>query len=135
MSTESDHEIVRRLFEEVWNAGDPDAAKEIVGESYTSIENQTFPTLPGPEIVAAELALYQTLYTGLNFKVERMFSEGRTIVTVWQATGESTTETFETRGGETVPKSLEAEGVSLTEVTDGKVTAHRFLWPRYPLFP
>jgi hypothetical protein len=98
----------RRLFEDVWNHGNLEAAGEIVDQQYSSIENQTFPSAPGPQIVAADLELYRSLYDGLNFKIKRMYTEGHTI---------------------------EAEGVSLTEVRDGKIKAHRFLWPRDPLSP
>jgi ketosteroid isomerase-like protein len=135
MSKESDTEFVRRYFEVVWNADSAEAAKALVHDNYTSIENLVFASTPGPQIVAAEMQLYRSLYDGLNFKIERVFSEGNTIVTVWQASGTSKTETFVNRKGDPQAKTLEAEGVSLTEVKDGKIAAHRFLWPRRRLSP
>jgi hypothetical protein len=135
MSAENDKALVRRFFEEVWNQNSVEAAKQIVHDNYSSIENVDFPSAPGPQIVADEMKLYGSLYAGLSFKIERMFTEGNTVVTVWQASGTSKHETFVNRKGETVPKSLQAEGVSLTEAKDGKIAAHRFLWPRSPLFP
>jgi SnoaL-like polyketide cyclase len=101
---------------------------------HSSIENLVFASTPGPQIVAAEMELYRSLYEGLRFNIERMFTEGNTVVTVWQASGTSKDETFVNRAGKTEPKSLRAEGVSLTEAKDGKIAAHRFLWPRSPLF-
>jgi len=71
------------LVEEVWNDGNLEAAKEIVDKNYSSIENQVFASTPGPEIMAADIELYQSLYDGLNFQIERMFTEGDTVVTVW----------------------------------------------------
>ena len=65
------------------------------------------------------MELYRSLYEGLSFKVERMFTEGNTVVTVWQASGTSKDETFVNRMGNTEPRSLRAEGVSLTETKDG----------------
>jgi hypothetical protein len=135
MSKESDEELVRRFFEEVWNQNSVEAAKAIVHDHYSSIENLVFDITPGPQIVAAEMELYRSLYEGLHFKIERMFTEGNTVVTVWQASGTSKDETFVNRRGDVVPKSLEAEGVSLTEATDGKISAHRFLWPHKRLSP
>jgi ketosteroid isomerase-like protein len=135
VAAEADKALVRRLFEDVWNLGNLEAAGEIVDQHYSSIENQTFTSTPGPQIVAADLELYRSLYDGLNFKIKQMFTEGHTIVTIWTASGTSKVETFVDRSGRERPKSLEAEGVSLTEVRDGKITAHRFLWPRDPLFP
>ena len=135
MSKESDTEFVRRFFEVVWNANSIEAAKALVHDNYTSIENLVFASTPGPQIVAAEMRLYRSLYDGLNFKIERVFSEGNTVVTVWQASGTSKTETFVNRKGDPQAKTLEVEGVSLTEVKDGKIAAHRFLWPRRLLSP
>jgi hypothetical protein len=135
MSAENDKALVRRFFEEVWNKNNAEAAKEIVHEQYSSIENLDFAFKPGPTLVAEEMDLYRSLYDELSFKIVRMFTEGNTVVTVWQASGKSKDVTFVNRKGETVPKSLQAEGVSLTEAKDGKIAAHRFLWPRSPLFP
>ena len=135
MPAQSDKDLVRRFFEDVWNKNDASAAKAIVHDRYSTTENITFPTLPGPEIVAAELGFYGSLYDRLNFKIGRMFTEGDTVVTVWEASGVSKTETFINRKGDVEPKSLRAEGVSLTEAKDGRIAAHRFLWPREPLFP
>ena len=135
MSKDNDKDLVRRFFEEVWNQNSVEAAKAIVHDHYSSIENLVFDITPGPQIVAAEMELYRSLYEGLNFKIERMFTEGNTVVTVWQASGTSKDETFVNRRGDVVPKSLEAEGVSLTEARDGKISAHRFLWPHKRLSP
>jgi hypothetical protein len=135
MSTQGDEALIRRLFEEVWNHHNLEAAKEIVGDHYTSIENQVFDSIPGPQIVAAEIELYDSMYDELTFQIERMFTAGETIVTIWKVSGISKDVFFSNRKGETVPKSLRAEGVSLSKVKDGRITANRFLWPRQPLFP
>jgi hypothetical protein len=135
MSEEEDQNLVRRFFEKVWNQNNAEAAKGIVSDQYSSTENQIVRSTPGPQIVAAEIELYSSLYEGLSFKIERMFIDGNTVVTVWQASGTSKSSTFVDRVGNTVPRTLQAEGVSLTEVKDGKISAHRFLWPRDPLFP
>ena len=135
MSAQANKDLVQRLFEEVWNQNNHAVANEIVHKEYTSIENQVFASTPGPEIVAAEIKLYHSLYDRLHFEIERMFTEGDTIVTIWKADGVSKTETFVARDGKTVPKSLRSEGMSLSEIKDGRISAHRFLWQRDPLFP
>ena len=110
MSKEGDKDLVHRFFEVVWNQNSVEAAKAILHEHYSSVENLVFSVTPGPQIVAAEMKLYHSLYERLHFKIERMFTEGKTIVTVWQASGKSKDETFIYRKGDTVPRSLEAEG-------------------------
>jgi hypothetical protein len=101
----------------------------------SSIENQVFSSTPEPQIVAADVELHRSLYDELSLQIERMFTEGRTIVTIRTASGTSKVETFVNRGGQTAPKAPRAEGVSPSKVGEGKVTAHRFLWPRDLLFP
>jgi ketosteroid isomerase-like protein len=135
MSAQANKTLVQRLFEEVWNQNNLTVANEIIHKEYSSIENQVFASTPGPEIVAAEIKLYHSLYDGLHFQVEQMFAEGDTIVTVWKADGVSKTETFVARDGQSVPKTLRAEGASLSEIKDGRIAAHRFFWQRDPLFP
>jgi limonene-1,2-epoxide hydrolase len=135
MSVQASEAVVRRFFEEVWNKNDAKAADEIVHQNYRSIENQVFPSTPGPQIVAAELELFRSLYDQLNFQIERMFTDGDTIVTIWKASGISKEVTFFNRKGEEVPKTLEAVGVSLSEVKEGKIAANCLLWPRNPLHP
>ena len=77
MSAENDKALVRRFFEEVWNQNSVEAAKQIVHDNYSSIENVDFPSAPGPQIVADEMKLYGSLYAGLSFKIERMFAPTR----------------------------------------------------------
>ena len=78
MSTQGDEALVRRLFEEVWNHHNAEAAKEIVADHYASIENRAFDSTPGPRIVAAEVELYDSLYDDLKFQIDRMFTAGDT---------------------------------------------------------
>ena len=59
---------------------------------------------------AAELEFYRSLYEGLGFKIERMFTGGNTVVTVWQASGTSRDETFVNRTGKTVSNRCEPKG-------------------------
>lgn len=129
MTAESDKALVRRFFEEVWNQNNLETAREIVHENYESPEGQTFIGLPGLDILAADLKLYQELYRELKFTIDRMFVEDHAVWTVWQATGESKIHTFADRQGGIRPQQLGAQGVSLTEVRDGKVASHRLLWP------
>jgi hypothetical protein len=45
-----------------------------------------FDSTSGPVIVAAEVELYDSLYDDLKFQIERMFTAGEMIVTIWKAT-------------------------------------------------
>ena len=135
MSAQQSKAMVRRLFEEVWNQNRPEAAKEIIHDDFSSAENITFESVRGLKLLAAEMEFYRDLYSDLRFKIGRMFTQGDTVVTVWEASGVANHEVFTSRSGKEVHKSLRAKGVSLSRIADGKIIENGFYWPRHPLFP
>lgn len=135
MSAQQNKAMVRRLFEEVWNQDNMDVAKEILHSDYSSSENITFAFLRGLQVLAADINFYREMYSNLNFQIERMFTEGDTVVTVWRASGVANNEFFDNRKGERENKRLEAEGVSLSRIADGKIIESKLYWPRHPLTP
>jgi ketosteroid isomerase-like protein len=135
MSAQQNKAMVHRLFEEVWNQDKMDVAKEILHDDYSSSENITFATLRGLQVLAADIKFYREMYSNLNFQIKRMFIEADTVVAVWQASGVANNEEFINRKGESENKRLQAEGVSLTRIADGKIIESNFYWPRNPLFP
>lgn len=135
MSTHAHETLVRRLFEEVWNQGNLDAAKELLHEAYRSAENITFASLRGPDVLAADITFYRELYADLRFEIEQLFSHDDLVVAMWRASGIANHELFTDRGGEERHKALAAEGVSLSRIADGKIIESRMYWPRYPLLP
>lgn len=135
MSAQQSKAMVRRLFEEVWNQDKAEAAKDIIHDDYSSTENITFASVRGLKLLAAETKFYRELYSDLKFKIERMFTQGDTVVTVWEASGVANREVFTSRSGKEVHKSLRAKGVSLSRIANGKIIESTFYWPRDPLFP
>ena len=135
MSVQQNKAIVHRLFEEVWNQDKMDVAKEILHDDYSSSENITFATLRGLQVLAADIKFYREMYSNLNFQIKRMFIEGDTVVTVWQASGVAKSEFFTNRKGEEENRSLRAEGVSLSRIADDKIIENNLYWPRNPLSP
>ena len=135
MTAQQSKALVRRLFEEVWNQGEMGGAKEFIHDDYSSAENITFASERGPKVLAAETKFYRDIYSDLNFKVGRMFTQGDTVVAVWEASGVANHEFFTSRSGKKVNKSLRAAGVSLSRIADGKIIESRLYWPRHPLFP
>lgn len=134
-SAEQNEALVRRLFEEVWNQDKMDVAEGIIHDDYRSSENITFASERGIRVLAADINFYREMYSDLNFQIERMFSQGDTVVAVWQASGVATNEFFTDRAGRERNKSLQAEGVSLSKIADGKIIESGLYWPRDPLFP
>lgn len=98
--------VVRRLFEEVWNQHKMEVAQEIIHDGYSSAEKITFAARRGLQVLAAEMNFYREMYADLNFKIERMFTEEETVVSIWPSSGIANHETFIDRDGDEQHKSL-----------------------------
>ena len=142
MSAENEA-LVRRLFEEVWNQGNSNAAKEIVHQGYTSGDGPFWISTPeagalepgrysqaGLETLEEEIKSYRETYSDLRFEIERFFSEKNLIVATWHAKGIVNNEFIPTRTGAEIPLELDSEGMSLSRIADGKIIENRLYWPR-----
>jgi hypothetical protein len=137
-------DIVRRFIEAGWNAGSGEPVGDIVADDYESNDGGFFvPTrgpggfrrLTGAEAVSRHIGMYQAIYDGLTFTVERMTVDDDTVTTVWTPAGTTREGTFTDRSGRERPFELRGEGVSRTAVVDGKVTRHDMFWARDPVSP
>jgi ketosteroid isomerase-like protein len=145
MSEDALKTVVRRFFEAGWNACDAKAVSDIVHDDYESNDGHFFRTTPdvpgglerlaGTRALAGHIGQYKELYDGLRFTIERMTVDGDTVTTVWSPAGTTRDRTFTTRSGRESPYSLRGNGVSRTQVLDGKVVRHDLYWARDPLFP
>ena len=145
MEQDARQAIVRRFFEEGWNAADAAAVSDLIDEGYASNDGLFLTTdtdlpgglerLSGAEAFAEHIRQYQALYDGLRFTVRRMVADAGAVITVWDPSGTTRDKTFIDRDGDERPYRLEGEGVSITEVVGGKVTRHDLFWKRDPLFP
>ena len=136
MSAENET-LVRRWFEEVWNQGNLDAAKEILHEDYMSPRgpfwNETLQqmTEAGLATLKEEMNAYREKYSDLRFEIERTFSEKDLVISTWRAYGIVKNEFFTNRAGRKVPVELNGtEGMSLSRFADGKIIENRLYWPR-----
>lgn len=71
MSTESNKAVVRRFIAEVWNAGNFDAADELVHPEYAISGIGT-----GPDAVRHNVSIYRTAFPDLECVVEQLIAEG-----------------------------------------------------------
>jgi ketosteroid isomerase-like protein len=129
-------DVVQRLFDEVLNQDRADIATELIHERYTPTESVLRePDTTGPDLFRREMEVYRALYADMHFALERVITDGDTIIAIWNAAGTSQHETFVTRAGREAPRRLQARVVSLSEIADGKIIRHQLFWQRDPLFP
>src|SRR4051812_30497360 len=71
MATESNKLLVQRFIAEVWNAGNLDAADELVHEDYS------IPGIgKGPAAVKHNASVYRKAFPDLEWRIDQMIAEG-----------------------------------------------------------
>ncbi len=139
MTDDTRRVIVRRLFEEGWNSGNPALVSDIIHEDYDSNDGGFFRTgsdvpgglerLTGADAFADHVRKYGEIYNDLRFTIDKMVLDGETVITIWTPSGTTKHQTVIDRAGRPHPLELSAQGVSLTDVVEGKVTRHDMFWP------
>ena len=77
--------VVRRFFEELWNAGDLDAADSLLSPAHVHHIGER--RLDGPEGVKAAVTRFRGAFPDLHFTIEDVVSDGDRVVVRWIATG------------------------------------------------
>jgi steroid delta-isomerase-like uncharacterized protein len=119
--SESNKDVIRRIYAEALNQGNLDVADELVAESF-----QLHDFVPGerPTGPAALKAITRQLHTAfpndLKFTIEDLVAEGDRVVVRWTQRGTHEGEYF---GG--IPATglkIEQQAIVMYRVVDGKVT-------------
>lgn len=132
--------LVRRLFDEGWDSGNPASVSDIIDKAYDSNDGGFFRTGPdvpgglerltGVEAFVEHVQSYQRLYDDLHFTIVSMITNGDMVITLWTASGTDKNRTFIDRGGHERHYELGDEGgISLVGVAESKVTRLDMFWP------
>ncbi len=82
MSVEENKATVRRLFEEFWNANNPDVADELVHPDYPHGE-----AVSGLENFRTGRFLWLEILPDQQFILDEVVAEGDTVIVRWTSTG------------------------------------------------
>lgn len=118
--TEENKAVVRRFVEEVINAGDLDAADELIAPDHVNHDPTAPETSPGPEGIKQLIGMYRKAFPDIHFHIEEMISEGDTVAHRWTFTG---THEGALMGVEPTGRRVEVMGVEMNRVENGKITA------------
>jgi ketosteroid isomerase-like protein len=115
MSEIENKAIVRRIFEEMWNTGDLDAAEKLFAE---------------PVGVARFVGEFLGAFPDLQHTVEELLVDGERVVARFTARGTHSGpwKEFPASG-----RRIEYTGVTLATVRAGKITQHQTWWDRAEL--
>jgi steroid delta-isomerase-like uncharacterized protein len=114
--SEQNEEIVRRIFDEVWNKGNIDVADQLVGANFVLHDPaQTLDRdLAGFKKHIAEV---RAAFPDIHFTVEDMLAQGDKVVSRWSAQG---THRGDFLGVRATGKQMTVTGILVTRHANGK---------------
>lgn len=122
-STEArNKEIVRRINEEVWAAGNLDLIDEHVAEDYVEHSNASPEPIRGPAGYKANVREFHDGFSDVEVTTEDLIAEGNTVVNHWTFTA---THTGEYAGIEPTGADVEFSGISIIDLEDGIIIEDR----------
>ena len=116
--------ILRRFFEELFNAGDLSVADEIVAADYIN-HNAVPGETPGREGLKQFVAYLRSAWAALHFTVEDQIAEGDKVVTRWTATG---VHEGEFAGIPATGKRVTFMAINIHRVVDGQIQEGWLEW-------
>ena len=118
MSTEENKALVRRFYEDVWNRGNVEVAKDIFADDYARHDLRPTQAEPGGAGQAKIAADFRRAFPDLTFHVDVVLAENDLVAARWTAEG---THSGTWGGLEPTGRRARFSGVNIFRIRDGKV--------------
>ena len=118
MSAEQNKALVRRFYEEVWNRGNVDVAREIFANDYVRHDLRQNRASAGWQGMAKIASEFRAAFPDLSMHLDLLIAEGDLVAARWTTVG-----TFTGSWGDVAPtgKGVEFSGVNIFRIRDGRV--------------
>lgn len=123
--SDANKNVIRRLFEEVWNKGNLPVAEELFAQNYSHHDSSTPDFGRGPESEKKRVTLYRTAFPDVRLTVEDMIAEGETVTARWSCKG---THRGDLNGIAPTGKQFNISGISVARFTSGKISESWVNW-------
>jgi steroid delta-isomerase-like uncharacterized protein len=123
--SEGNKNVVRRLFEEVWNKGNLPVTDELFAPNYAHHDSSTPDVGRGPESERKRATLYRTAFPDLRLTIEDIIAEGETVTARWSCRG---THNGEFSGTAPTGKQFTISGISIARFANGKMAEGWVNW-------
>jgi len=123
--SELNKNVVRRLFEEVWNKGNLPVADELFSPNYARHDSSTPDVGRGPESEKKRATLYRTAFPDLRLTVEDIIAEGETVMARWSCRG---THKGDLSGIAPTGKQFTISGITVGRLANGKIAESYVNW-------
>jgi predicted ester cyclase len=90
MTTEANRALVLRFYEEVWNRGNVDAAREVFAPDYVRHDLRPLAALPGPDGQAKIAAEFRAAFPDLRMTVDLIVAKDDLVAARWTTSGTHT---------------------------------------------
>jgi ketosteroid isomerase-like protein len=123
--SDANKNVVRRLFEEVWNKGNLPVADELFAQNYSHHDPSTPEFGRGPESEKKRATLYRTAFPDVRLTAEDIIAEGETVTVRWSCKG-----THKGALSDIAPtgKQVTISGISVAHFTSGKMVEGWVNW-------
>jgi len=121
----SNKTIVRKLYQEVWNERKVQEASKYLSPSHALADPHAIDSTTGPEAYQVVVARFLRAFSGLNFEVQDMICEKDKVVASWVITG---VHTGEYNGIPPTNKKIAVEGISIHQISNGKIMDTSSVW-------
>ncbi len=123
--SEGNKNVVRRLFEELWNKGNLPVADELFSPNYAHHDPSTPDVGRGPESEKKRATLYRTAFPDLRLTIEDIIAEGETVTARWSCRG---THRGDLSGIAPTGKQFTISGVTIVRISNGKMAEGYVNW-------
>ena len=110
--------VVRRLFEEVWNKGSMPVADELIASTYVHHDSSTPDAGRGPDSEKKRVTLFRTAFPDLRLTIEDIIAEGENVTVRWTGRG---THKGDLNGIAPTGKPFTISGMSIARIANGKL--------------
>ncbi|HXJ14564.1 MAG TPA: ester cyclase [Candidatus Limnocylindrales bacterium] len=117
--------VVRRLFDELWNKGNLQVADELIAPTYQHHDASTPDLGKGPESEKKRVNLYRNAFHDLRLNIEELFGEGETVVARWSCRG---VHNGDLNGIAPTNKQFAITGVTICRFDHGKIVEGFVNW-------
>ena len=118
MSAEGNKALVRRIFEEVWNAGNLDVFDETIAADYVLHDPSVPEDVIGVDGIKGLASAFLRAFPDLRFFIEDQVAEGDKVATRWTS---SATHEGELMGIAPTGNRTRVSGVTVGRVSGGKL--------------
>lgn len=119
MSTiEANKELVRRMNDEVWGAGNLELIDEYVTEDYVEHNNASPEEIRGPAGYKENVEMVRAAFSDLEMTTDHLVAEDDTVVNHWTMTG---THDGPLMGIDPTGAEVTVSGISLIKLEDGRL--------------